>query len=139
MTEAVGDKRLGGPAGTVRGRAVDLGAVFAAEGATAVGEAAVRVADDLATGEAGVAMGAAHDEAGGRVDVEDGLVVDEVSGHDGPDDLLDHCGPDGLKGHVRGVLGGDEDGVDAHRDQLVKLDFLDLRYLPSVYSNNSRN
>ena len=68
--EARGDEGLGDPARGVRGRAVDLGPVLAGEGAAAVGApAAVRVDDDLASGDAGVALGPADDEAARRLDV----------------------------------------------------------------------
>ena len=71
--EAVGepgrDGVLGDPAHRVRGGAVDLRRVLAAERAAAVpGRAAVGVDDDLAAGEAGVALRAADLEAAGRVD-----------------------------------------------------------------------
>jgi hypothetical protein len=38
------------------------------------GRAAIGVDDDLAAGQAGVAIGAADDELAGRVDVPDGLL-----------------------------------------------------------------
>ena len=72
--EARGDDVLGEIARRVGGRAVDLGRVLAGEGAAAVRRrAAVGVDDDLAAGEAAVAVGAADEELAGRVDVPDGL------------------------------------------------------------------
>ena len=68
--QARGDDVLGQVAADVGGRAVDLGRVLAGEGAAAVrGRAAVGVDDDLAAGQAGVAVRAADLEAAGRVDV----------------------------------------------------------------------
>ena len=77
--EAGGDDVLGEIARDIGGRAVDLGRVLAREGAAAVrGRAAIGVDDDLAAGEAGVAVGAADLEAAGRVDVIDGLVAEQL-------------------------------------------------------------
>ena len=70
--EAGGDDVLGEIARGIGGRAVDLGRVLAGEGAAAMrGRAAIGVDDDLAAGEAGVAIGTADDELAGRVDVPD--------------------------------------------------------------------
>ena len=70
------DEALGHPSGGVGGRAVDLGVVLAAEGAAAVrAPPAVRVDDDLAAGEAGVAHRTADDEVPARVDVVLGILV----------------------------------------------------------------
>ena len=70
--ETGGDQVLGHVAGRVGAGAVNLGRVLAGESAAAVpGDAAVGVHQDLAAGEAGVALGAAdHEPAAG---------VDEVS------------------------------------------------------------
>ncbi len=70
--QAGGDDVLGHPAGRVGGRAIDLGRVLAGEAAAAVaGHAAVRVDDDLAAGQAGIAHRPADHEAAGRVHVDD--------------------------------------------------------------------
>jgi hypothetical protein len=67
--EAGGDDVLGEVARRIGGRAVDLGRVLAREGAAAVrGRAAVGVDDDLAAGEAGVAVGPPMTKLAGRVD-----------------------------------------------------------------------
>ena len=59
------------PSRRVRRRTVDLGGIFSGERAAAVTRhPAVRVGDDLAPGQAGVALRAADDEASGRVDVD---------------------------------------------------------------------
>ena len=72
--EAGGDDVLGEIARGVGGRAVDLGRVLAGEGAAAMRRrAAVGVDDDLAAGEAAVAVGTADEELAGRVDVPDRL------------------------------------------------------------------
>ena len=44
------------------------------------GRATIGVDDDLAAGEAGVAIGTADDEFARRVDVPDGVLVDPASG-----------------------------------------------------------
>src|SRR3954470_16203723 len=69
-----GDDVLGEVAGDIGCRAVDLGRVLAREGAAAMRAGpAVGIDDDLAAGEAGIAVGAANLEIAGRVD-EDVLV-----------------------------------------------------------------
>src|SRR5262249_33985614 len=56
--------------------AIDFSGIFSGEGAAAVwGRAAIRVDDDLATGDAGIAVRTAHDEAACRVDVNLGVLV----------------------------------------------------------------
>ena len=61
LGQAGGDDVLGDVAGHVGGRAIDLGRVLAAEGAAAVpAAAAVGIHDDLAAGQAAVAVRAAH-------------------------------------------------------------------------------
>ena len=101
--------------------------------------AAVRVDDDLAAREAGVALGAADDEAARGVEMVDRLVVEELGGDHRLDNVLHELGADLLVGE-RGagvgavdrlrVLGGDEEGGDAAGDRravdLVVLD-RDLR------------
>ena len=72
---------LGQIARRVGRRAVDLGRVLAGEGAAAVrGRAAVGVDDDLAAGEAAVAIGTADEELAGRVDVPDRVLADPALG-----------------------------------------------------------
>ena len=48
--------------------------------------------------------------------MEDGLVVQVLGGHDGLDNVLHQVLVDLVVGDVRGVLGGDEDGVHALGD-----------------------
>ena len=75
--EAGRDDVLGEIARGIGGRAVDLGRILAGEGAAAMRRrAAIGVDDDLAAGEAAVAVRAADDELAGRVDVPDRLVGD---------------------------------------------------------------
>src|SRR5262249_19890193 len=77
-------------AGHVRRRAIDLGRILAGERAAAVGAAAaVAVYDDLATGEARVAVRAADDEATSGVDVVLGFLAPELRAL-GLDDRLDN-------------------------------------------------
>src|SRR5690606_31254011 len=69
LGETGGDDVLGDPTHRVGGRTVHLGRVLAGEGAaTMAGVAAVGVDDDLASGQTGVAHGAADLEPTGRVD-----------------------------------------------------------------------
>ncbi len=83
------------------------------------GRAAIGVDNDLAAGEAGIAVGAADVELAGRIDMPDGLAVDPVLGqrfaHIGFDTLADLIG-----GHVLDqVLVRDHDF--AHADRLAVL------------------
>eukprot|EP00962_Isochrysis_galbana_P005563 scaffold1503_cov120-Isochrysis_galbana.AAC.12 len=71
LGEAGLDDRLGHPAACVGGRPVHLGRVLAGEGTAAVrAPATVRIDDDLAAGEARVALRASDDELARRVDVQ---------------------------------------------------------------------
>jgi hypothetical protein len=88
--------------------------------------AAIGVDDDLAAGQAAVAVRAADHEAPGRIDVVDRAVV-EILGRDHRlNDLLDDPFPDLLLGDLGVVLSGDHHGADAHRLLAVVLD-ADLR------------
>ena len=77
--QAGGDDVLGHVPGHVGGAAIDLGRILAAEGAAAVpAPAAVGIDDDLAPGQAAVAVRAADDEPAGRVDVVRDVAVDQI-------------------------------------------------------------
>ena len=96
LGEAGGDDVLGEIAGGIGGGAVDLGRILAREGAAAMGRrAAIGVDDDLAPGEAAIAVGTADHEAAGRIDVELLLRAHPALGqhvqHMGPHDLA-HLG-----------------------------------------------
>src|SRR5207248_9950242 len=74
--ETGGDDILGDVAGHVGRGAVHLGRVLAAKGAAAVpAAAAVGVHDDLAPGQAAVAVWAADEEAARRVDVDADVAI----------------------------------------------------------------
>ncbi len=110
------DDVLGDVARVVAGRAIDLRRVLAREGAAAVpAHAAVRIDDDLAPGQAGVAHRAADDEASGRVDEELGLRRHERGRQNRPNDLLHDRFLQGLVLDVFAVLGRDDDRVDGQR------------------------
>src|SRR5439155_2348367 len=84
------DDVLGNVPAHVAGRAVDLRRILPGERPTAVGAApAVAVDDDFATGQPRVAVRTADDKLPRRVDVEDDLVIPELLGDAGADDLLD--------------------------------------------------
>jgi hypothetical protein len=103
-------------AGGVGGRAVDLGRILARERATAVRRrTAIGVDDDLAAGQAAVALRAADDEAAGRVDQILDFALDQFGRQHRLDDVFDHRFADGFERHVRRVLGRQHDGVDAVR------------------------
>ena len=104
------------PAAHVGGAAVDLRRILARERAAAVpAHAAVAVDDDLAAGEAGVALRAADDEAAGGIDEELRLVGQQALGQHLPDDVLDAELLDvGVLG-VGGVLRGNDHVRDGDR------------------------
>ena len=54
--------------------------------------AAIGIDDDLTAGQAGIALRAAHDEAAGGVDIILGVLVQQLGGDGGLDDLLHHIG-----------------------------------------------
>ena len=121
---AGGHDVLGDVAAHVGGRAVDLARVLAREAAAAVAAAAaVGVDDDLAAGQAGVAVRPADHEAPGRVHVVgDPLLVQQLARDHRLDHVLDEVLADLLQRHVRVVLGRDDDRVDAHRLVVLVLD-----------------
>ena len=122
--EPGGDDVLGDPAGGVGGRAVDLRRVLAREGAAAVaGHAAVRVDDDLAAGQAGVAHRPAGHEAAGRVDVHDRVLVGAARpGCVGRMTVSTMSERRRSVADVGVVLGRDDDRADALRDAVLVLD-----------------
>src|SRR5438876_5171324 len=120
--EMGGDDVLRDVARGVRARAVDLRRVLAAERAAAVRcVAAIRVDDDLAPGEAGVAHRPADDELAGAVDDVARVRVDQVRRDRGADDGVLHVAAKALDVDVLVVLRRDDDRVDAPRLPLVVL------------------
>ncbi|OMP13799.1 hypothetical protein COLO4_00928, partial [Corchorus olitorius] len=106
---------LGDVAGGVGGRTVDLGRVLAGERAAAVRRgAAVGVDNDLAAGQAAVALRTADDEAAGRVDQVFGVLQPFLRQHR-LDDFFNHRLFDLLVLHFRRVLGRQHHGVHRHR------------------------
>ena len=79
------------------------------------GITAVGIDDDLTAGQAGVALRAAHDEAAGRVDVVFGVLVQQLGGDGGLDDLFHHVGAQLLHADGVAVLAGDDHGVHTER------------------------
>src|SRR6185437_903439 len=112
--EARGNNVFGNVTSHVSRRAVDLGRILAGKCAAAVAaHAAVGVHDDLAAREAGVAHGAADDEAAGGIDVVFGVLVEPVFGKHGLDDMLKDVGVQVLVADAFRVLRGDDHGIDA--------------------------
>ncbi len=112
-----GDDVLRDVARGVRRRAIDLRRILAGERAAAVRRgAAVGVDDDLAAGEAGVAVRAADLEAAGRIH-EEPRARQHVLREHRLDDLLDHRLGELLLllVHARVMLRRQHDGVDATR------------------------
>lgn len=119
-------KRLGDPASEVSSGTVDLAVVLARESTTTVSTpATVGVNDDLTASETGVTLWATNDEHAGRLNVIDRLVIQQVVGDDGLDDLLGEDLAELLDSDLRSMLGGDDDGVDTlwHNGTVVVLVF----------------
>src|SRR6185369_15640510 len=100
----------------VGGRTVNLGRILAGEGAAAVAtHSSVGIDDDLASGQTAVTHRTANNKAAGRVDEVTGLGIQQMCRND----LFDHFGNnfllDSLVGHIRSMLGGDNNGIDAAR------------------------
>ena len=90
------------------------------ESAAAVARvAAVAVDDDLAAGEAGVALRPADHKAARGIDKELGVFIQQFRGHGRADDLFDHVALDLLVGGFGGVLRGKHHGLDAHGTVVV--------------------
>jgi hypothetical protein len=114
--EAGGHDVLRNPAAHVGGAAVHFGRVFAREGTTAVtAHAAVAIDDDLAPGEAAVALWATDDELAGRIDEILGVLGEHVLRQHLLNDLLDAEFFDLGVSHICRVLRGDDDVHDARR------------------------
>src|SRR5208282_3101156 len=97
----------------VGGRAIHLGRILAAERAAAVtSHATIGVYDDLASGQSGIAHGAADDEASGGIDVILGVLIEQVGWNHGLDDVLQNVGAQFVVTDTFGMLGGDDYGVD---------------------------
>ncbi len=117
------DDVLGDVARHVARGAIDLRGILAGERAAAVRRgAAVGVDDDLAAGDAGVAVRAAGDEAARRIHVDLGVRVHHLAGDDLVDDPLGEVFGDRRVRRGRAVLRGDDDGVDADGTAAVVLD-----------------
>ena len=105
FSQARGDYVLGDVARHVGCGAVNLCRVLTAEGAAAVAShAAVGIHDDLASGQAGVAHRAAHNETSGRIDVILGIFVEELRGNRSLNHILQNICMQFLVVHVLGVL-----------------------------------
>ena len=114
LRQAGGHDVLGHVARHVAGRAVHLRRILAGERAAAVpAHAAVGVHDDLAAGEAGVAVRSADDEAAGGIDVILGSGIHHVRGDHRIDDVLLHVRAELFGRDVVVVLRRDHHGVDA--------------------------
>ncbi|CAI8949995.1 NAD-specific glutamate dehydrogenase [Pseudomonas sp. IT-P12] len=99
----------------VGGRTVNLGWIFTGEcAATVTGHAAVAVDDDLAAGQATVAHRATDDELASRVNVELGVLGQQLGRQYVLDDQLHHAFAQVVVRHVRVVLGRQYNGVDTH-------------------------
>ncbi len=106
----------------VGGAPVHLARVLPAEGAAAVGALPpVRVHDDLPARQPRVPVRPADHELARGVDVEHEVVVHEVGGEDGGEDVLADVRPDLLQRGAFIVLGGDHDRVDAPDRAVVVL------------------
>src|SRR5438067_7376554 len=125
--EASRDDILGDPAAHVSGAAIDLTRVLPGKRAAAVpAPAAVAVDDNLAAGQARIALRTADDETSGWVDEKLGGAVDHRFRKHLPNHLLDAKLFDFLVIDFLGVLGGDNDVGNADRFSVL-VNHRDLR------------
>lgn len=104
------------PSRSVSGTAVDLGEVLAGESAPAVGPpAAIRIDDDLAACQAGIALRTADNESAARIQVVDRVLVEIMVGNDFVDDFREQCVLELFLGDGLVVLGRYDDRVDPLR------------------------
>ena len=101
------------PAGSVCRRPIDLGRILPAERATTVpAHAAVRVDDDLPTGQSGIPMGPTDHKTAGRIDVKRaGVGIEKIRGNDGKDHFANDTLANGVDLHVGRVLGAHHNGL----------------------------
>jgi len=125
VAESASNQRLGDPPGSISCTAVDLSWVFSGEGSATMGApSSVCVNDDLASGEAGVAMWATTGEASTRVEMVDGVLVEVLGWDDLADDLFLQLSLEFLLGDVWAVLGRDQHGVDTEWGEFSVLVFV---------------
>lgn len=79
--------------------------------------ASVCIDDNFTPGQTCISLRSADDEAAGRLNVEDGLVVEQVRRDDGLDHLLHKLLLQIGRRDLLGVLGRDDNGVDAAGDE----------------------
>ena len=116
-SKASSNDGLGDPASSVGSRSVDLGGVLSGESSSTVcSPSTIGVDDDLTSGKTSISVRATDDESSRWVHVVDGALIEVLGWDDELDDVLDEVGSDLLLGDIRGVLGGDDDGVDADWD-----------------------
>ena len=76
--------------------------------------AAVGVNDDLTAGQAGVALRSADHKAAGGIDIDLGVLVQQLSRNGGLDDQLNHILADLLQRSLGAMLGGQHHRIHAH-------------------------
>jgi len=119
LAEAVGNQRLGDPSGSVGSRSVDLGWILSREGtASMTTPSSVGIDNDLSSSKTGISAGSSDHKRARRVQVVDSLIVNQVLREGWLDDELVQIGLDLFVGDIRGVLAGDQDGVDSDWDQV---------------------
>src|SRR5208282_5875408 len=127
--QAGGHDVLGDVARHVCGGTIHLGRVLAAERAASVTpHATVSVYDDLASGQAGIAHGAADHEASCGVDVVLGVLIEQVGGNHSLDDVLQDVGAQLVVADSLGMLSGNDHRIHALHFTLRVVFDRDLRF-----------
>jgi hypothetical protein len=67
----------------------------------------------LRPGQAGIAHGSADHKTSGGIDVILGVLVEQVGGNHGLNDMLQNVGAQFVVAHAFGMLRGDDDGIHA--------------------------
>jgi len=116
-SEPSSNEGLGDPSGSVGSRAIDLGEILSRESSSTVGTpSTIGIDDDLATSQTGITLRSTDNEASRGLDVVDSAVVKKVGRDDLLDDLCKDFRAQILSGDLLGVLGGNDNSVDALGD-----------------------
>src|ERR1039457_148806 len=123
FTDSGGHQVFGHVTPHVGTRTVDLRRVLAGEGAAAVGSMSTVAVDYyFPTGQTAITHRSADYEPSGRIDEKAGLVGHETGRDYLPDHFFNDTFPYRLVGDFRGMLRGDDNGVDMHRPVVIVAD-----------------
>lgn len=116
LAEAIRNERLSDPSGGISSRSIDLSGVLSREGTTTVTTpTTIGVNDDFTSSETSITMRSSDSERTRRIQVVNGVCVQQVSGDDYLNDVLLEFLSDVFVGNSGSVLLRNEDSVDTER------------------------